>query len=300
MGDPAQEVRIERQNHVRVLQLVLRVDVAAERRLRRRHRRIAVHRLPLDQLRLRILRLHLLPLRGQRGRGNRLAQEVNALCRLGRLRRVGERLLELAPTRWPARGRAPPSSGPDRTDRAASPGSAHPTCPSTSDGPGLPSTLIGRNASDFTSTGIAPVGNGKRRGKVHRLAQDQVLGRFHIGEDRLVRLLGASGQPGQRQRRAHHLQEAAPADRIDPLPGLPRETPASSISWKPGVSASSSRFFQKRLPVLPSSLARTSASVSCAWPDAIARHQLRAAACCSVFHVLCLCLVFIGGMSRNS
>ncbi len=36
MRNAAQEIRIERQNHVRILKLVLRVHVAAERRLRSR------------------------------------------------------------------------------------------------------------------------------------------------------------------------------------------------------------------------------------------------------------------------
>ena len=51
MRDPAQEIRIQRQNHIRILQLVLRVRITAKRRLRGRHRRIAIHRLPLHQLR---------------------------------------------------------------------------------------------------------------------------------------------------------------------------------------------------------------------------------------------------------
>ena len=56
-----------------------------------------------------------------------------------------------------------------------------------------------------------------RRGKVHRLAQNQIFRRLDVRINRLVGLLGATGQPGQRHRRAHQLQEAAPRNRIDPL-----------------------------------------------------------------------------------
>ncbi len=56
-----------------------------------------------------------------------------------------------------------------------------------------------------------------RRGKVHRLAQNQVFRRLDVGINRLIGLLGATGQPGQRHRCAHQLQEAAARNRIDPL-----------------------------------------------------------------------------------
>ena len=38
-----------------------------------------------------------------------------------------------------------------------------------------------------------------------------------------VRLAGAGADAGQRQRRAHQLQEAAAADRVEPLRGVLRE-----------------------------------------------------------------------------
>ena len=64
-----------------------------------------------------------------------------------------------------------------------------------------------------------------RRRKVHRLAENQVLGLLDVREDRLVRLLRATRQSSQRQRSAHHLQEPAPAHRIDPLV-------RSSLPWE--------------------------------------------------------------------
>ena len=70
-----------------------------------------------------------------------------------------------------------------------------------------------------------------RRRKVHRLAQHQVLRLLDVRIDRLIRLLGATREPSQRQRRAHHLQKSAPADRIDPLARarLPRKLLAHQL-----------------------------------------------------------------------
>ena len=49
------------------------------------------------------------------------------------------------------------------------------------------------------------------------------LGLAHVRDDLLVRLPGAGADAGQRQRGAHQLQEAAAADRIEPLRGVLRE-----------------------------------------------------------------------------
>ena len=55
-----------------------------------------------------------------------------------------------------------------------------------------------------------------RRGKVHRLAENQIFRRFDVGIDRLIGLLGAAGQSGQRRRCAHEFEEAAPRNLIAP------------------------------------------------------------------------------------
>ncbi len=161
----------------------------------------------------------------------------------------------------------------------------------------MPSTLIGRNASDFTSTGIAPGRERMRRSKVHRLAENQILRRLHIRKDRLIRLLRASRQPGQRKRRAHHLQKAAPAHRIDPLARLRTRLPRKLLGQhrvEARLSASSSRFFQNRLPRVPSSFARTSAKRQ------LRRAQSRSPPVARRFPVFCsMSVVFIGGMSRS-
>ena len=66
-ADPAEEVRIERDDHIGVFQLVLRIVEVAEDGLRCSHARIVIDGVVLSQLRLRVLCLHLLPLGGQRG-----------------------------------------------------------------------------------------------------------------------------------------------------------------------------------------------------------------------------------------
>ena len=280
-----EKIRIERKNHVRVLELVLRVHVAAERHLRRRHRRIAIHRVPLHQLRLRKLRLHLLPLRRQRRRCNRLAQEVNARAVLARLHRLRERLLEvreLAPLpaiqhlfravrivqiqqrrlrhriRLALRHRVVRVAVHlDRAERVR--------------------LHQHRNRARRER---------KRRRKIHRLAQDQVLGRLHVRKNRLVRLLGAPGQPGERQRSSHHLQEAAPAHRIHPLTRLPRELPLQQLVEP--------RRLRQIVQVLPETLAALTLQLRphlgqrqpCRRNR---RHHLRGVVRCSLFPVPCLC-----------
>ena len=71
----------------------------------------------------------------------------------------------------------------------------------------------------------ADAGAGKRhrRRVEERLAGHQLFGLPHVGNDLLVRLPRAGADAGQRQRRAHQLQEAAAADRIEPLRGVLRE-----------------------------------------------------------------------------
>ncbi len=75
----AQEIRIQRNNHIGLIQLVLRVDIIAKRLLRRGVMIVAIHRVVLHQLRLRIILLRLLPLRRQRRRGHGRRQEIQSL-----------------------------------------------------------------------------------------------------------------------------------------------------------------------------------------------------------------------------
>ena len=156
---------------------------------------------------------------------------------------------------------------------------------------------MGRNASDFTSTGIAPVGNGNAVAKYIGLPRIRSSGAFTYGK------IGSSGCL---------VHPASPASANDAPMTLrnPRRLTASthsfasppacrgnssaSISWKPGVSANSSRLFQYRLPLWPSSLARTWASVNFAGAIAVTTCAVACSGFLSVSRV-----VFIGGMSRS-
>ena len=64
---------------------------------------------------------------------------------------------------------------------------------------------------------------GHRRGIEKRLAERQPLGILHIGNDNLLRLSPAAGQPGQGKRGRHQLQELPAIHRFIPFRGVARE-----------------------------------------------------------------------------
>ncbi len=218
LRDAAQEVRVEREDYVRVLKLVLRVHVAAKRRLGRGARRVAIHRLPLHQLRRRKLCLRLMPLRGQRWRSDGLAEEDNPFAAVRLLHGRRKRRLKIRPLAGlPAQAhllRAVRIVQIEKRSLGERVGLAlrHWVV-------GISIHLDGAECVRLHQHRDGPGGKWERRGEVHRLAEDEVLGLLHVGEDRLIGLLGASRKPGQRKRRAHHLEKSAAADRIRPLAG---------------------------------------------------------------------------------
>ena len=248
-----------RTNHVRHIQLVLRIGIIAEGSLRCRVSRVAVHGVVLKNFAFGIGGLRLLPLRGQSRRGDRRAQEINPCP-------PDDFLSASMPREMPQKYRPVVVSRRDRTtrcDRSGSYRSSSVPCVIGSDAALVVRVLriavhLHRPVSialDQKRNGAG--GKGKSRCKVHRLAQNQIFGRLHIRIDRLIGLLGATGESGQRHRRAHHLQKAAPRHRIDPLRGLlgkllthrrlELRRPGQFID-RPPVS----------LPVCPASFARTS------------------------------------------
>jgi hypothetical protein len=64
-------------------------------------------------------------------------------------------------------------------------------------------------ALDEHALGVAAVDD--RGGEEERPAGDHVLGRHHVGDDLLLGLPRAPGEPREGQRSPHHLQEAAAA-----------------------------------------------------------------------------------------
>ena len=88
----AEEVGVERQDHVGLVDRILRVDVLAKRELAARSGIVTAGRIPLNPLRLRILRQKTAYLRGQGRRRNRFRQNPDAGALTGFLHL--ERILE--------------------------------------------------------------------------------------------------------------------------------------------------------------------------------------------------------------
>src|ERR1700744_5639653 len=95
MGDAGEEIRIERQNDICLVQHVLRVVEITERGLRGAARGVAIHRVVLDQLCLRVALLVIFPLPGKGGRGDGRAQDVETLSARHICQVVNQRLLEI-------------------------------------------------------------------------------------------------------------------------------------------------------------------------------------------------------------
>ena len=72
-------------------------------------------------------------------------------------------------------------------------------------------------------------GKGMRRGKIHRLSQHQIFRLLHVRINRLVRLLGTSGQTSQGDRGAHQLHKSATGNRIYPLGSMLRKLAPQGI-----------------------------------------------------------------------
>ena len=238
-------------NHIRLIQPVLRIHELAKRLLRRRVMVVPIHRVVLHKFRLRIILLRLLPLRRQRRRRHRRAQEIQSL--------PARRLLVRQHQRNAARNAGHVRVSPryrmccDRSGSYKSSSVAcvrsDPTRPLHNGCSGFPSTLIGRYESLLTSTGTAPDRERKRRREINRLAQNQIFWRLHIRHNRLIRLLGAPASPASAiDAPITFKKPAAKPDRSTPKPA--KEIPSPPARANSGVSASSSIDRQYRLPLL--------------------------------------------------
>ena len=75
------------------------------------------------------------------------------------------------------------------------------------------------------SSGIAEAALRHRRREEQRPARDDLLGLPDVRDDVFFGLAGAGADAGERERRAHQLQELAAAGRVGELRGLRRELP---------------------------------------------------------------------------
>jgi len=77
--------------------------------------------------------------------------------------------------------------------------------------------------------GIGNAADGKSGGVEERFAGDQLFRRFHVRHHVLGGLFGAGTESGQGERRAHNLQEVAPAFVVEPFAGLTGEFSVEKI-----------------------------------------------------------------------
>src|SRR5439155_26487496 len=75
--------------------------------------------------------------------------------------------------------------------------------------------------------GVAAERDGGR--EEERAARDEILGLPDVGNDLVGRSRRASGEPRERQRRPHELEEPPASDRIGPFGGLLRELAAEHL-----------------------------------------------------------------------
>ena len=206
-----EEIGIERDDHVGLVERVLNVQAVCEEGAGQRG-------IVLHQLRLGIRLLHSLPLPRQRGRSDCCAQKVDAGSILGRNCLGAEDLSKLLPfASLAAIGRVLWAvgiiEGEEGSLRIRVRG-AHVVGVF-----GIAVELDGAELIAFDQQRNRAGGEGMGGGKVHRLAEDEILRRLDVGINRLVGLLGATGQSGEGHGCAHELEEAAARDGIDPLLG---------------------------------------------------------------------------------
>ncbi len=226
VGGPVggQEVGVERDDDVRLGEVVLRLDHLAKGEAGAGASVIARQRLPLDPLRLGIGRQHLPKLRRHRRRAHRLGEDAQARALRRRLplqrglhrrdeRRPGSNLAELD-DRLRAIGIVEGQHRRlgEQVGGAEAPGMIR-----------VPFHLRRPSLVTLDEDTGGDAAQGHRAREKQRLAGNLLLGLSDVGDDQLGRLHRAGADPGQRHRGAHQLEERATADRIVPLRGIRRE-----------------------------------------------------------------------------
>ena len=82
----------------------------------------------------------------------------------------------------------------------------------------------------FDQDRLRNAGQRDRAGEKQGTAGDDVLGLLDVGNNLFGRLFGARADSGERERRAHQLQELTPAFRVVPLRGLLGEFPVQVLA----------------------------------------------------------------------
>jgi hypothetical protein len=226
----AEEVGVERHDHVGLVEVIDRVGGLAGGLPRSRPRAVPRHAVPLVPLRLRKRLLDLRDLIGRRGRRHRLRQETDARPPLALL--VRQDVLD-------RRQEVPPAP-----DVAAVEDGLRPIGVVEGQDRGLGEDVGGPEARrmlwipfDFgrmTFVAFDQDGGGhaskRNRGREEqRPAGDELFGLADVGDDLLGRLLRARADAGKSQRRAHQLEELPAPLWIVPFGGLLRELPVQVL-----------------------------------------------------------------------
>jgi hypothetical protein len=214
----AEKVGVEREDDVRALDGVLRIDVLAECEPAALPGVVAPEWLPLHPLGLRQPAEQLVHLRAQRGRGDGLAEDTEArplhrLLRRDDAAHRGDEGVE-SPDVAKVRDRRRAIRVVEVEDRGL-----------REDVGGAAARGMIRVAFDLRRAALVALHEEAdarsrkrhRRRVEERLAGDELLGLAHVRHDLLARLPRARADAGKRERRAHQLEEAAPADRVQPL-----------------------------------------------------------------------------------
>ena len=236
MGDAGKKVSVEGDDDIRILKSILGVVVIAESSLRSRIGRVAVDWVPLQPLGIGIALLRCLPLRRQGGRGDGVAQDVEPGAAAGLLVR------QHGAEDGKESGKLPHFAAADHPLRAVGVVEAEKRTLGQRIGRTAVNRVIRIAVYFDRPVGVALDQQRHRAGieghggrKVHRAAQHQVFRLLHVGIDGLVRLLGTSGEPGESQRSAHHLEKAAARYGVEPLRSLVGKLPLHHIPKRGGI-----------------------------------------------------------------
>ena len=225
-----EKISIQREHDLGLGEVVHGLHRLPEGHLRARVDVVAVHRLPLNPLGLRVsLQKHLhLRHEGRRGGGTAEHAQPHATLRLERFDHLAQAVQRVRPGVRLAHVqvdlRAVRVIQPEHAGLGVHIGSAQ-------------RRRMLRIAFDLGRTAFVALhqqpravgAERHRRGVKQRLAQHQVMRLPHVGNDRLQRLPGAGAQPGQRQRGAHDLHEVAARTLVRPLRGVPGKLPVQHL-----------------------------------------------------------------------
>jgi hypothetical protein len=214
-GSGADEVGVERQDHVSAIEPVLRVHVFAKREFRAGTCAVAARRIPLMPFRGRVSSQHIANLRGERRRVDRLGEDAQPRAFERRLRR--QRIANRTQERRPRPDLAEVGQR-LRPVRIVEPENRrlreHVARAEAARMQRIPLDLGRAAFVTLDQQSRRDAAERHRRGEEQRFAGNEVFGLADVRNDLLQRLSRARRDARERQRGAHQLEERAPRHRI--------------------------------------------------------------------------------------